>query len=58
LRTKATEFYDAKGLTTIAVKQFMDIGARPHVCGVLLIFVINLADGLYILSCVGAGVQK
>jgi hypothetical protein len=54
-------------LTTIAVKQFMDIGARPHVCGVLLVilmFVLNLADGLccawfiYILSCVGADVQK
>jgi hypothetical protein len=36
-------------LTTIAVKQCMDIGARPHVCRVLfmfLIFVLTLADGL------------
>jgi hypothetical protein len=36
-------------LTTIAVKQCRDIGARSHVCGVLLvflIFVLILADGL------------
>jgi hypothetical protein len=36
-------------LTTIAVKWCMDIGARPHVCGVhlmFLIFDVTLVDDL------------
>jgi hypothetical protein len=45
----------------------MDIGARLHVFGaffMLLMFVLTLADGfyavlgLYILSCVGAGIRR
>jgi hypothetical protein len=36
-------------LTTIAVKCCMDIGARPHMCGIcfmFLMFVLTLADCL------------
>jgi hypothetical protein len=33
-------------LTAIAVKQCMDISARDHICGVLLLFVLTLTDGL------------
>jgi hypothetical protein len=48
-------------LTAIATKWCIDIGARPDVCGVslmFLVFVLTLADGLYTPSCVGAGVQR
>jgi hypothetical protein len=35
-------------LATIAMKQCIDIGARPHVCGVLmfLMFVLTITDAL------------
>jgi hypothetical protein len=37
---------DISLMLTTAVKQCMDMGARPHVCGVILILVLTLADGL------------
>jgi hypothetical protein len=33
-------------LTKIAVKQNVDTDTRPHVCGVFLMFILALADGL------------
>jgi hypothetical protein len=40
---------------------FNYIDTGPHVCGIFLkcfLLVLTLADDLYILSCVGAGVQR
>jgi hypothetical protein len=34
-------------LTTIAMKPCMDIGARPHVYGVLLMFLLILKGGIF-----------
>jgi hypothetical protein len=48
-------------LLTLTVKLCMIIGARPHVCVEILMFVLTSADGLccsfYIVSCVGSVVQ-
>jgi hypothetical protein len=33
-----------------AMKQCMDIDARPHVCGIFLMFVLTLADGCTLLG--------
>jgi hypothetical protein len=42
---------DSALILTISVKQCMDVGARPHVCGVLNVFSIYLHSGRCFMWC-------
>jgi hypothetical protein len=68
IRLFCDDFYsDSALILTTSVKQCTDRGARPRVCGVFILMflvsvltlaMVNAVFGLYIPSCVAAGVRR